>query len=529
MLAGLAVLLADRAASATWQDLRATGGASSLWVLYETYTPQGRQTRVWMRQLDRRFRRPRQGREQPVGVRAAAALGNKLHIFLANGAHYRMGPQRISPQRILPGRAVALYLAGDSAQDALYAVAKGAPSSSDQPTMAATQRAAPPPSTTTATVPAPEWALYRFVRGQWTRAADMPTGFDQDDEHWLCADEGRVHLFGLGRGPDAPVWYCGWDDERWTSPEIVPVGPQANPVAAMVVNTYLVLVSQAPTGEGGSKVVVHRRRPTEKWQTSELRTSNNEPIDISPDQLAVSALNDRIAVIGQFPGAERPSAGFWSLEGGPPDGAIKPLPKWPEPADEPMVPMLPEIAILAVLGAVMALTLWRRPDTVMREIPLPDQAALASIWRRLGAFALDVAPAIAVTAIYWLPIWAQVQQDMAIEDLSQAEQAEHYAVLLWPWLIIRVIYAVYCGLTEYRWGASPGKRLMRCWVLSVDLTRPRPKQIAIRNAVKILELQPEILPLLVFIAFTRNRQRLGDLLAGTIVVEPGIAPGEPGE
>lgn len=51
--------------------------------------------------------------------------------------------------------------------------------------------------------------------------------------------------------------------------------------------------------------------------------------------------------------------------------------------------------------------------------------------------------------------------------------------------------------------------------------KPPVSQVIIRNAVKILELY--FLPLLFIVFITQRRQRLGDLLARTIVVQPTAA------
>lgn len=532
-------------AMAQRDDLRVVGGKDSLWVLYEVSGQEGPETRVWTRQVDRGFRRPRMGARQTREIKVAAACGASLHLFYRSGTHYRIEPTQVSPQIVMPGHMVPLYLAGDSFEEVLYAIAahqEGAarlPATTSAPatptattSAASTQPRAVAVSTRAATITSAEipvgpgrresaWDLYRFHRGKWVSVSALPAWFQAEDQHWMCAEKGAVHLFGLARAPDATVWYRRFSDRRWSSVETVPVPSNANPVAAMVVNTYLVLVARAATLDGASKVIGVRRPAGKDWEQVEFFTAEGKSIDLAPGRLGAACFKDTVALVGRFVEDGQLQAGFWSTEGGPPKDPPKPLPKWPTQDKPSTVPKLPEAVVLAILAAVIMLTLWRRQDSLMREVSLPRQVALASIWRRLAAFLIDLAPAVVICVAYWLPEYTQVQNQIRNEDFTQAEQADRFlAALWWPWLACRILYAFYCTITEYRLGTSPGKRLMQCWLVSTDLARPGLKQVAIRNVLKILELQPEVVALLVFVVLTRNRQRLGDLLAGTIVVEP---------
>jgi len=353
--------------------------------------------------------------------------------------------------------------------------------------------------------------------------SELPDWFAPEDRHWICADQGEIHLFGLRSGPDMPVWYRRWSSEQWGRAETLPLPPQANPAAAMVINTYLVLITRVPADQAGAgPKLLALRRVQDRWESAELRAPNDKPIELPHDRLGAATFNEKIALVGALGEGDELQAGLWSLAGGPPEEPPKALPAWRDETPPPLIPELPQLAILAVLAAVIALTFWRRQDSLMREIPLPPALELASIWRRLLAFFVDVTPAttVVVIAAYFLFGFVPRAWDLQGPDLTEAEQAQIAVELLWGWVAIRIIYVVYCGVTEYLWGATPGKRLVQCQVVSCDLTRPTPKQIAIRNVLKLFELQKDFFPLLVFVVLTRNHQRLGDLLAGTIVVQP---------
>ncbi|MBN1343382.1 MAG: RDD family protein [Phycisphaerae bacterium] len=540
----LAFLSLARPSEAQWTELRASGDKDTLWVTYEAASETGgAETRVWIRRRDRGFSRPRVGSRQPPGIRSVAALGPYLHLFLQTGSHYRIGPTRVSPQLVLPDRVLPRCLAGDTPDDALYAIAEyrePVPSSQPttrlaetQPTTTTRSRAAAPQTSrpdlvVVATEPARRWALFCLKQGRWEPTCVLPAWYDAEDQHWLCASEGVVHLFGLPAGLDAELWYRQYTSGKWLAPETIPLPRSANPVAAMVVNTYLVLVAWAPPPEGQkeSKVVI-ARRVGGQWGIAELRRKGDGAINLPPERFSATGFTGKIALVGQFADGEPLKVGFWSPSaGGTPEGTLEILPRWPDKSQTPFAPQLPQAIVYLILAGVILLTLWRRQDSLVREIPLPEQVVLASIWRRLAAFIIDIAPVLAITSFYWVPVATKIQQEIQLEGLTDAEKAQYAAAFLWPWLVVRVLYALYCGLTEYRWGASPGKRLMQCWVVSVDMTRPTPKQIAIRNVLKVLELQHEVIALLVFVVLTRNHQRLGDVLAGTIVIEPATAPKE---
>jgi len=86
----------------------------------------------------------------------------------------------------------------------------------------------------------------------------------------------------------------------------------------------------------------------------------------------------------------------------------------------------------------------------------------------------------------------------------------------------RVIYTLYCLGFELVWSKTPGKWLLGCTVLTETVERPTPLQFFVRNMSRLIELELRyriFLPFLLVLFFTRNRQRVGDLLARTIVVE----------
>lgn len=86
-----------------------------------------------------------------------------------------------------------------------------------------------------------------------------------------------------------------------------------------------------------------------------------------------------------------------------------------------------------------------------------------------------------------------------------------------------VIFLGYFLFAEGIWSTTVGKAFMGLRVTTLDGTRPTVMQIFLRNVLRLLDANPVLLgaiPGAVFIMFTRRRQRLGDLVARTIVVIP---------
>jgi len=84
-----------------------------------------------------------------------------------------------------------------------------------------------------------------------------------------------------------------------------------------------------------------------------------------------------------------------------------------------------------------------------------------------------------------------------------------------------LFYLLYFQLFEYFFGATPGKWWFGLRVRAFNGSRPSFAQIAIRTAWRILEVNPifvGLFPALISVAVTRRHIRLGDLMAGTVVV-----------
>jgi uncharacterized RDD family membrane protein YckC len=96
-----------------------------------------------------------------------------------------------------------------------------------------------------------------------------------------------------------------------------------------------------------------------------------------------------------------------------------------------------------------------------------------------------------------------------------------YAELWAPWLLTLAVYALYCFVWEAATGTTPGKHLLGCRVVDERGGRPTLAQLALRNVLRVAELAAGMVLLFsvfLVLVLSQRRQRIGDVLAGTIVV-----------
>src|SRR5580698_5978963 len=89
-----------------------------------------------------------------------------------------------------------------------------------------------------------------------------------------------------------------------------------------------------------------------------------------------------------------------------------------------------------------------------------------------------------------------------------------------------VLSLIYAMVSEWIWrGQTVGKRLMGLRVVDSQGLRLEPSQVIVRNLMRVLDTLPALyLVGGVACVFSRHRQRLGDLAAGTVVVRTPKIP-----
>ncbi|GAN67557.1 RDD family protein [Acetobacter orleanensis] len=165
----------------------------------------------------------------------------------------------------------------------------------------------------------------------------------------------------------------------------------------------------------------------------------------------------------------------------------------------------------------------------------------AGFWWRVWAFLIDSLILTMVNAVLgyfilpdfkvqWeeLPVPDASGQTVDVVDIAQHVQPDTISVLIphiqagnWhlPGLLLALVPALYFILFESsRFRATPGKRLCQLEVTTLDGARISIGRATLRFLIKALLSFPLLYIGVLMVAFTRRKQALHDLIAGTLVI-----------
>ena len=476
-----------------------------------------------------------------------AVRRTQLHVFFQDGTHLSYAPvaRSITPKKStfcelkLPDSCVPLALAGDGSGDALYAVVprpiawslerEPAPQSSTSATEPATRpagdalsglqmRAAaddtPVPLSNPRTGPVPaRYCLVRYVRGVWHRDRAIPSFFDDQTGCLLAAADGVCDLYFTRSGDEPATYFAHVEDNEWSAVERVIPAPFNGLLACNIADGQPVAVVNH-----GDRVALVVRRDGEWEETARIDNPSLGGWATSERSLAACASGSTVVLaLPQAEGGIR--AGVWDMSG---TVAVEPAtlealaPRPEAPVSQRTFRVLPYVVLTLIL-----LSVFIRRRRSVRAACLPPDLVPASHGRRLLAFVLDAlitAPAIVMIMSGWLKY---VEQSDAFEANLKTALADYPWELNWRWLVALAVYIAYCALFEAFRGATPGKLLSGCRVVSEDGERCGLGAIVVRNVLRCVEFAPgfTFAPMLILVFLTRNRQRLGDMVARSVVVE----------
>ncbi len=381
--------------------------------------------------------------------------------------------------------------------------------------------------------------LLVYDGGRWRHVAPIEALPDRvrPDRLWLCASPEAVYILwaDVEPGEDVRGLSCvSWRiaDRAWAPVEPIELGAPLTGGAALYAEPRVSFAANL-RGSATAPAAVAQDSSWRVWTWLGDQWEAGAPLDFSPRQgehapapaqTAVAAFGGDVfvAVVGVD---DTIHVGTWAPEGG---AARKPLAKTDvfNPPRRPLIdPWTRGWLGPAIVITVIALVFWKRQSSLATAVPLPEGVVLASYGKRLAAAVIDLVPALVATSWLWY--------GPAVEYSASLPRTGFWREAAWPpppdalllgWALARVVYVVYCGAFEYAWGLTPGKWLLGCRVLNEQGEPATLRQTVVRNMMRLLELEPylQVWPLLLIVFFTRNRQRLGDLLARTVVVERGI-------
>jgi len=182
----------------------------------------------------------------------------------------------------------------------------------------------------------------------------------------------------------------------------------------------------------------------------------------------------------------------------------------PEP---PLLSQPDQVVMTAVLivATVLMLVFWRR-DPKRNRLILPEGYRLAGMAKRALAGLIDLAPGLVVVLLVF------GVEPMALGSQWPAQPRVGSWEAMFPGLTLIVVTVLHTMVGEALTGQSLGKKCTGLQVRSLTGRKATPMQVALRCVLKAFDLIAPLLLLLPVIG--PFRQRLGDLVARTVVLMP---------
>lgn len=528
-VAALSAAAAAQPASSVAAD--ADAGEATLWLAISAPG----ETLIFNRRQTGGFGAPQRFRGKLVQLCAGET---DAFAFFQDGEIYRVaaggGPPATAhtlPNRRLPTAAVAL--GGE-----LYAVVPRG--------LAENLTAADAEPRRTATAAATAYAVVAYDGRAWRRVADCPAA--------MHAADGAVPMVRLATAPGELIllWSLpGSGEVRYQRLDVASASWRAGGAIELegLQDFWVTRVARQPTlvtiraaSEQSQALSVYRvlgeLRPDRPW---EWRTAAIElsalPAGVQPASYhGAFGFNQHLGVVCHD-AQGRAYVQFARFDGAAAEPTIDTT-RVVSGADESLqLQNLVQLATVVLVVLVVSLLFTFRRGAMINAIKLPAGMATAFTFQRLGGFIVDFGPISIVMAflldVGWRDSLGRLSEWVLNPNWNEVGGVNG-RVLVW-WALSCGTYAVYAFLFEVFLRRTPGKMLLGTRVIADTGAAPAVWQVALRSVMRIVELLPQFWLLGFLIVLSRNRQRLGDIFARTIVVrtagpdESRPTDDEPGE
>lgn len=473
-----------------------------------------------------------------------AAIGDGLHVFFNDGSHrfFRVTTSKQglvlsasqSVERLLPNSSLPAAIASDAEQHTLYAVVSNRQARQVEEEAAsidsviegtndtdagATLKPRAIPSTPR-TYRIDGRSIMRYENAEWVFDREAPIDLTVEADVLSFAMHDRVsHVLYRrdSKQPSATLRSSASAEAEWGSPREIELVPDSSACTMGWIDGAIVLVEIA--GPSHRRTLWARRFENDQWTSpTQLVDAAGGPLQLR-NPLGVCVARDGIDVISTSEAGDA-IVHRWASEREKPVESAAPVKGLLPPPPPVINPVIAWILEYAVLGAVLtAVFVWRR-ERVLVPAPLKPHLAPAQLPRRLLALAIDfviLLPVFGLLAVAFGRDELTRLMQMDVETLKQSTRAneEH-----WLRLMVGVVMGLYSIPFEILMGATPGKRIVGCEVVKEDGERCNPFQIVLRNVIRAVEYH--FVPLTALVLLTPARQRVGDLIAKTVVVQPRL-------
>lgn len=455
-------------------------------------------------------------------VASLAAVPDGVYVFFEDGRcyHYPTDGGNPSPERALPDGQRPVQVVG--AADGLYGIVPTQTLLSLSPDTA--EDVESPSSRPFEPGDAP-LSIARYDGQRWTPVAPCPSGTRADAPARLaprmCATKDVLYLFR--RSEDGAAILCNGLDlasRRWIFSTSI-TRPHLAFFRAMIVNTVPTLVTAVAEPNQPERLEIYRLLPGPGEAALEWRRTKKATLGVMPEGVTV-VRHDEAFTFNQQIGlvvSASDSAKYlrFARSGDEPSEPTLPVADvFSRESKFPARDALQWLSLMALLGIIAALFVFRRASLV-QTLELPAGLSIALSFQRLAGWLIDTVPfAVAAALVLDIPVMESARE-LSGFVISVSNQLPSRDVLVW-WGLTAFGHTVYCLVMELITRRTVGKMLMGVRLLSDSGGRPSWRQILVRNLSRVVELLPPLWILGFLVLISRNRQRLGDIVAGTVAV-----------
>jgi uncharacterized RDD family membrane protein YckC len=354
---------------------------------------------------------------------------------------------------------------------------------------------------------------------QWTDLAELPGVLPATGGEALLMGTSRAAKVLLAGRDERPNRLFDWQAGRgWREVELTGDLAQGAPLAMLTIGqgkgTHEVVVLATPQGEGG-RVGVRLAIPKAGWSKVLYQqvTMAGQAVTWPPGTTPLVARLgvDQLAMV--WPDGEKIAFAVVEANGKALRGADVDV--FRSQPSTGLGASLYQGFVLVFMGGMLVWSIaMRRRRMLVGPFTLPAGARLPTIPRRLLAAAIDLLPFYFLAALLF-PIDVD-----SLDELVRLGRDSEVPDSMWYAQIAAVCgYVTYSLVAELRYGATVGKRIMRLRVVG-EAGRPGAREVVLRNLARVVELSPIIaIVTLAMMVLTRSRQRFGDFLARTTVID----------
>ncbi len=482
-------------------------------------------------------------------IAACAIRGNNLHVFYRDGSHYRLRyvqrtvsePPRDNDFRELtaPGDVVPMAVYGDTDADAVYAIV---PTRSvmklplhvqpltdqtiDATTNGETTRV--PRVTAASVIDSSQTqslhSLVRYHHAEWQFVTLCPGEIESAANMWLATENDTFAiLFAPAVSKNSLRLSVGTIDSWQPATN----GPSVDPsgvIGFFCNRNVFTAITQKSEVESAPPIIEAHQWLDGVWKPGDGMEFNLDPTHKFGDEVTASRYGQGVVLAYELKTEDstRVWTGVWPVAGGAPLVEPAEVPALNQDSNLSSSSQRISIGIAVLLSALLFVVFVRRTPSLFVEMETPSGYALAGSWKRLMAFSIDLFVVALIAFPLFVAPWMtanfspgdDIQRELSF--LMEYDQNAAFA----PWTKSLLLFVVYAAAMEIACRATIGKLILGLRVCSTTGNQCSPLAIVIRNCLRFeLYYKLSFLPLAMLIILTRNHQRLGDLVAGTLVIE----------